>query len=242
MVDYSYRKTMSKRAIKLLDFYDLFPFHYHPLWQGVLKKELSREQILLAESQHYLRTKAGQGLRKEAMEKSLAISHKMWEAIIETYIEECTEDDGTPSHLNLIKRFLLEGGSDQNSLDRLINTPGNIAAISLYENISKRGVGCHIIGAGAVEHFYSQLSPKIFESYTKNYNFTEHSSETYKIHGTMDQVHAERAFEIINEGIKIHGWNAIESSVRDAFVATSLHYDGMLQAATGEIKYWNGKP
>jgi hypothetical protein len=29
--------------------------------------------------------------------------------------------------------------------------------------------------------------------------------------------------------------------VRDAFVATSLHYDGMLQAATGEISYWNGR-
>jgi len=35
--------------------------------------------------------------------------------------------------------------------------------------------------------------------------------------------------------------NEIELSVRDAFVATSLHYDGMLQAATGLMTYWSGR-
>lgn len=232
---------MTDNGKKLLEIYNSFPFKEHPLWKGVQNGELSKDEILRAEGQHYLRTKAGQKLRKEAMEKCLALSSILWEAIIETYLEECTEDDGTPTHLDLIIRLLKEGGYTDEILISLKNTPGNIAAIALYKNISDRGAGCHIIGAGVVEYYYSQLSPLIYESYTQRYNFSEFAAETYKIHGTMDQMHAQRAFAVIDEAVRIHGWDLVESSVRDAFVATSLHYDGMLQAATGNSNYWNGK-
>ena len=241
MIDYSYRNKFTSSTEHLLDLYDMFPFHNHPFWKAVMKKELSPEEVLRGEGQHYLRTKAGQILRREAMEKCLAISTVMWESIIETYLEECTEDDGTPTHLDMIIRFLTENGITKENLIHYENTPGNIAAISLYKSISDRGVGCHIIGAGMVEYFYSHLSPLIFESYTKKYGFSEHSAETYKIHGTMDQTHAQRAFDVVQEALRIHGEKLIENSVRDAFVATSLHYDGMLQAATNTTSYWNGK-
>jgi hypothetical protein len=56
----------------------------------------------------------------------------------------------------------------------------------------------------------------------------------------MDTVHAERALGVLEEAISLLGWPTIEMSVRDAFVATSLHYDGMFQAALGRIIYWNG--
>lgn len=232
---------LNNNTMKLLKLYEFFPFHEHPLWVGVINGSLTKEQIVKAESQHYLRTKAGQILRKEAMEKCLAVSSKLWEAIIETYLEECTEDDGTPTHLDLIKRFLQSSGFTESDFDAVKNTPGNIAAIALYKDISDRGAGCHIIGAGMVEYYYSHLSPKIFAAYTQHHGFSELASETYKIHGTMDQMHASRAFEVVDEAIRIHGWDLVEASVRDAFVATSLHYDGMLQAATGEHNYWNGK-
>lgn len=238
-IDYSYRNNSQKEVIKLLDLYELFPFHKHPLWVSIFEGKLTKGQILLAEGQHYLRTKAGQPLRKEAMEKCQYLNEKLWDAIIETYIEECTEEDGTPNHLDMISRFLDLGGSKDYLKAK--NTPGNIAAISLYKNISDRGAGCHIIGAGMVEYFYSQTSPWIFKAYTETYDFSEFAAETYKIHGVMDKTHAERAFAVVDEAIKLHGWDLIESSVRDAFAATSLHYDGMLQAATGVNNYWNGK-
>jgi hypothetical protein len=69
---------------------------------------------------------------------------------------------------------------------------------------------------------------------------TPSQAETYYIHGTADVVHAERAFEVLEEAVSLLGWPTIEISVRDAFVATSLHYDGMLQAAVGRIIYWDG--
>jgi len=232
---------LSDTAVKLLDMYELFPFQHHPLWKAIINKELSKEEVLRAEGQHYLRTKAGQPLRKLNMERSAAVSSILYDAIIETYKEECTDEDGSPTHLDLIARMLLENGYSTEYLSKLQNTPGNIAAISMYEYISNRGVGCHIIGAGIVEHFYSQLSPTIYKSYTENYNFSESSVETYKLHGPMDAIHASRAMEAIDEAVNIHGLNAIEDSVREAFVATSLHYDGMLQAATGVNNYWNGK-
>lgn len=98
-----------------------------------------------------------------------------------------------------------------------------------------------MLGAGSVEYFYCQLSPKIFEAYTKNYGMTPEQAETYLIHGPMDAEHAERAFSIIDNAIELHGWEVIRLAVRDAFVATSLHYDGMLQAATGNNLYWDGR-
>jgi len=98
-----------------------------------------------------------------------------------------------------------------------------------------------MLGAGAVEHFYCQLSPKIFRDYTELYRMSPSQAETYQIHGPMDQVHADRAFAVLNEAVALHGLEEVRRSVRDAFAATSLHYDGMLQAATGENKYWDGR-
>lgn len=231
---------MDQRAA-LLSLYDTFPFHMHPLWRAVLGHELSLKEVLRAETQHYLRTKAGQSLRSEALEKAKGMSPELFAALLETYLEECTNKKAGPSHLDLIARLLLEGGISQSQLDASQPTPGNSAAIALYRDITSRGAGCHMLGAGVVEYHYSKLAPKIFEAYTSKYGMTHHQAETYSIHGTMDQVHSERALSILDEAIKLHGWSTIEQSARDAFVATSLHYDGMLQAAWGKIIYWNGE-
>lgn len=231
---------MNRRS-KLLSLYDLLPFEEHPLWQGVLSKELTYGQVIEAEVQHYLRTKAGQPLRRNALEVAEKISPEIFEFLLQTYLEECTHDETGPSHLDLITRLLIKGGKTQSDLQRAYSTPGNAAAISLYTDIGRRGAGCHMLGAGVVEHFYSKLSPKIFNVYTDQYGMTEAQAETYKIHGPMDEEHSERAFAVLDEAVDLHGWDAIEASVRDAFVATSLHYDGMLHAATGELKYWDGK-
>ena len=98
-----------------------------------------------------------------------------------------------------------------------------------------------MLGAGTVEFFYSKMSPRVFDDYTKLYGMSASQAETYALHGPMDAVHAERAFAILDEAVRIHGTTAIEDSVRDAFAATSLHYDGMWQAATNTIGYWDGR-
>jgi pyrroloquinoline quinone (PQQ) biosynthesis protein C len=224
---------------KLLAYYDLFPFERHPLWSAVFAGTLSREQVLKAEGQHYLRTKAGQQLRRRAATQSKRMNASISAAMLETYLEECTNKRGT-NHLDLVQRLLTSGGVTQAEIDATVSTPGNTAAIALYGDIGSRGAACHLLGAGAVEHFYSRLSPKIFESYTVKYGMTADAAETYKLHGTMDAVHADRAFGVLDEALKLHDWSELELAVRDAFVATSLHYDGMLQAATGKITYWEG--
>ena len=97
-----------------------------------------------------------------------------------------------------------------------------------------------MLGAGAVEYYYCQLSPQIYKAYTEGYGMSDGQAETYRIHGPMDATHAERAFAILDEAVALHGRPAVVASVRDAFVATSLHYDGMLQAATDRLHYWSG--
>jgi pyrroloquinoline quinone (PQQ) biosynthesis protein C len=169
------------------------------------------------------------------------MSPKIFEVLLETYLEECTEDASGPSHLDLIQRLLEEGGWEILQLQNLAPTPGNSAAMALYADIGARGAGCHMLGAGAVEHFYCRLSPRIYEAYTTRYGISERAAETYRLHGPMDAEHAARAFSIIDEAISLHGWREVETAVRDAFVATSLHYDGMLQAATGVMRFWDGR-
>jgi len=226
---------------RLLSLYDLLPFEHHPLWVNIRTGNLSIQQVLLAETQHWLRSKSGRPLRKEAMEAAEGISERIFQELLKTYFEECTHDSTGPSHLDLIQRLLTDGGVEVADLECAIPTPGNSAAIALYRDISSRGAGCHMIGAGVVEHFYSRLCPPIFEAYTGHYKMTPAQAETYRIHGPMDAEHADRAFAVLDEIVKIHGDQAVEQCVRDAFVATSLHYDGMLHAATGELSYWNGK-
>lgn len=226
---------------ELLKLYDLFPFQEHPLWTAIHRKELDYRQVIEAEVQHWLRTRAGRILREEAMKMAEKVSVAIFEQLTETYLEECTHDSSGPSHLELIERLVTEGGKSKAELECAEPTPGNAAAMALYRNISDRGAGCHLVGAGAVEHFYCQLSPQIFSDYTKHYGMSADQARTYEIHGPMDQVHADRAFSVLNEVVSLHGWDEVRRSVCDAFVATSLHYDGMLQAATKENKYWDGR-
>lgn len=226
---------------ELLETYEILPFQRHPLWRAILKKELSKEEIVRAEAQHFLRTRFGQGLRRDALHKIKTKDSEIWSVLLQTYLEECTDSTGTLNHLELIKRFVVENGIKDEELNSLIPTPGNSAAMALYKDISDRGPGCHIIGAGVVEKFYSELCPKIYNAYVKEYGFSPHQAETYSLHSSMDSTHSKRAFLVLNRIIDLNGWDATKQSVRDAFVATSLHYDGMLQAAIGGLTYWDGR-
>lgn len=226
---------------ELLELYELYPFHNHPMWNGVLEGTFSVDQIIAAEIQHCIRTRAGRPLRENAVKTAEKLNERLFAMLVQTYLEECTHDETGPSHLDLIERLVMTAGTTRDQLDHASATPGNSAAIALYRDIAERGAGCHMLGAGAVEFYYSQLSPKIFAAYTSRYGMTEEQAITYKLHGTMDNTHAERAFAVLDEVIELHGWPMVRRSVRDAFVATSLHYDGMYQAATGTGSYWDGR-
>jgi pyrroloquinoline quinone (PQQ) biosynthesis protein C len=226
---------------RLLRLYDDLPFHYHPLWKAVLAGDLTFDQVLAAERQHFVRSRAGRSLREIAMREARAgQDERLFEAILETYLDECT-DKGGPSHLDLIERLLTMGGLTKAEVHATLPTPANSAAIALYGDISRRGVECHMLGAGFVEHYYSKLSLQIYQSYVDKYGMTDEQAETYRIHGPVDAVHADRAFRILDTAAAHLGESVIELAVRDAFVATSLHYDGMLHAATNQLRYWSGE-
>lgn len=224
----------------VLNEYKRYPFEYHPLWISIVRGQLSLEQILRAEVQHYIRSDIGRNFRKKAAEESVLISPMVHDLLTETYKEECTEDESGPSHVDLVRFLLNSRGVSDSELEIAQPTPGNIAAIAIYKDITDRGPLHHMIGAGAVEFYYSALSPRIFDAYTSLYGLTPQEARTYEIHGPMDQVHAERALKVLEEPYAQQNGESILLAVRDAFVATSLHYDGMLQAALGTQSYWDG--
>jgi pyrroloquinoline quinone (PQQ) biosynthesis protein C len=234
------RRNLADRLTELLNLYQMLPFAEHPMWKGVRAGEFEYKQVIRAETQHYLRTRFGQDLRKRALDMAKATSPAIFELLLKTYLEECTRDQTGPSHLELVERLVVAGGCSVGGLSAADMTPGNAAAVALYRDITERGAGCHMLAAGVVEYYYSQLSPKIFEAYTNIYGMSQDQAETYSIHGEMDNSHAQRAFQVLDEIVDAHGWREVYRSVRDAFVATSLHYDGMRQAATGKIQYWDG--
>ena len=119
------------RRKALLNLYDVAPFEHHPLWRGVMSKELSYQEVIDAEMQHMLRTRAGQRLRREALEVAEKVSPEIFEFLLQTYLEECTQDDTGPSHLQLIERLVTLGGKSKEDMDVALNTPGNAAAIAL---------------------------------------------------------------------------------------------------------------
>jgi pyrroloquinoline quinone (PQQ) biosynthesis protein C len=219
----------------------MLPFEEHPYWKRVLTGSFTLKEVMAAETQHFIRSDRGRHFRKRAAEEAAAVSSRAHELLLETYKEECTEDETGPSHVDLIKRFLALGGVDEIAISRAKPTPGNSAAIAMYKDIADRGPLHHMIGAGAVEFYYSRLSPRIFNAYTTLYPISAEQAETYRIHGPMDLEHAERALQILDEPAVQNNADGILEAVRDAFVATSLHYDGMLQAATDSLTYWDGK-
>ncbi len=227
----------------LLDIYKDFPFEEHPFWQGVLTHSLTFDEIIRGEIQHVIRTREGKELRWYALHVAPDASRipELHRLLTKTYLEECTEDESGPSHLELIKRLVLQGGASEEDLMVAEPTPGNAAAIALYKDITQRGAACHMLGAGVVEWYYSKLSPKVYDAYVNHYGMSPFHAETYRIHGPMDEKHAERAFEILDAAIAFHDWATIRLAVRDAFVGTCLHYDGMYQAAKGCLTYWNGR-
>ena len=153
----------------MLGYYDAFPFERHPLWQMVLSGGLTAAQVMRAETQHFIRSNVGRDSRKRAAEQAANVSQRAHKLLMETYKEEYTEDETGPSHVDLIKRFLLIGGMYEGDIAAATPTPGNSAAIAMYKDITDRGPLHHMIGAGAVEYFYSGLSPKIFEAYVGRY-------------------------------------------------------------------------
>lgn len=223
-----------------LSYYQLFPFHDHPLWKSIIEGKFSREQVLQAEMQHYIRSEIGKIYREHSAIAAKHLDANIYELLHETVVEECYGVDGGPSHAELIKHFLLENGVSPTDLRHAVSTPGNVAAIAIYRDIAERGPVHHMIGAGCVEHYYSKLCPRIFDAYANIYKFKPGSFETYEIHGPMDQIHGERALEILKSPLAQAMANDLSLAVRDAFVATSFHYDGMFQAATQTQVYWSG--
>ncbi|OMI18926.1 MULTISPECIES: iron-containing redox enzyme family protein [Leptospira] len=231
---------MKSNSDKLLDIYYEFPFENHPLWKNVLLGKFSKDQIYKAEIQHYLRTKNGQKIREYAMRSAEGNNDKLFKELLKTYLEECVTNDSNRSHLELVTDLLENSGKTIDQLDKESLTPGNIAALAIYKEIGALGSVFHFIGAGVVEHYYSALCPKIFKAYTEIYSFSKKEAATYFIHSEMDQEHAKRSFIFIDDAVRDYGFDKIENVVKMAFIATSLHYDGMLQAAIGNNNYWNG--
>jgi len=224
-----------------LSLYQTYPFENHPLWVGILSGELSKEQVLKAEIQHYLRSEIGKTFREQAVISARHLNRELYDCLLMTVNEECFGDGGGPSHAQLIKNFLTINGVTETDIADAVQTPGNVAAIAIYKDIAARGPLQHIVGAGCVEFFYSKLCPKIFDVYENKYGFISGSFETYKIHGPMDEIHGERALDMLALPLAKHMKKELFLAIRDAFVATSLHYDGMYQAATGLQTYWSGK-
>ncbi len=94
-------------ADRLLSYYQLFPFDKHPLWVAIRSRELSKEQIIEAEIQHFIRSDIGRLYRERAAIQSRLIGGDLHSLLSQTAKEECQADESGPSHAAMIKGFLI---------------------------------------------------------------------------------------------------------------------------------------
>jgi pyrroloquinoline quinone (PQQ) biosynthesis protein C len=226
---------------EILGLYNTFPFERHPLWVGILEGKFSKQQVLAAEIQHYHRSNIGRLYRERAAIAAREYGGELYKLLLETASDECRDDKTGPSHVDLIKQFLNENGVSDPEIENAEVTSANAMAIATYKDIADRGPLHHMLGAGAVEWHYSKLCPKIVTAYRDIYGFKEGSYKTYELHGPMDEVHGDRALSLLDSHHAQAIMPSLKLAVRDAFAATSMHYDGMLQAAIQSTVYWNGK-
>src|SRR4051812_45757329 len=175
------------------------PMGDHPWFQGILQHRWSREQIILAEVQHYLRVRTnpiffGYMAINAVAEKR----YEVMQAVLENFMEEL---GGKRTHVDIMLQFLEEGGISRDEADRAEPAPGTLAAIEMIIGCCQRRSALE--GVAMLAFLESQLggagriSEKVYLELIDHYGFSSRAAATYQLHAAQDEGHGSRQIEAI---------------------------------------------
>jgi pyrroloquinoline quinone (PQQ) biosynthesis protein C len=219
------------------------PMELHPWFQGILQHRWSREQIILAEVQHYLRIRTnpiffGYMAINAVSEKN----YELMQTILENFMEEL---GGERTHVDIMLQFLEEGGISREQADRAEPAPGTMGAIEMITGCCQRRSALE--GVAMLAFVESQLggpgkvSDKVYRELTGYYGFSPRAAETYRLHAEEDEGHGRRQIEAIkllaNDD---ETQDKVRAAVKLGLTAFTLEWDGHVQAMTGKREFWSG--
>jgi pyrroloquinoline quinone (PQQ) biosynthesis protein C len=219
------------------------PMGEHPWFQGILQHRWTREQIILAEVQHYLRVRTnpiffGYMAINAVAEKR----YEVMQAVLENFMEEL---GGKRTHVDIMLQFLEEGGISRDEADRAEPAPGTLAAIEMIIGCCQRRSALE--GVAMLAFLESQLggagkvSEKVYRELTGHYGFSARAAETYKLHAVEDEGHGARQIDAIRRwATDSETQDKVRAAVKLGVTAFTLEWDGHVQAMTAKREFWSG--
>lgn len=219
------------------------PMGEHPWFKGIVEHRWTPEQIVLGETQHYLRVRTniihwGYIMINAAKENR----YDLLTVVMENVLEEV---GGERSHADIMFQFLEEAGLSREQADQTEPAPGTAAAI---ETIN--GICLHrspLEGMAAISFVESQhggeegAAAKVYRELTGFYGFSPRAAETYNVHAAQDVGHGGRQIEALRQ----HATDAatqdrVRRAVKLGVTAYTLEWDGHVQAMTKQREFWRG--
>jgi pyrroloquinoline quinone (PQQ) biosynthesis protein C len=219
------------------------PMGQHPWFQGILEHRWTRNQIILAEIQHYLRVRTNPiFFGYIAVNAVAAKQYGLMEVVLENFMEELS---GPRSHVDIMLQFLEEGGISREEADRTEPAPGTMAAIEMIIGCCQRRSALE--GVALLSFVESQLggsggvSAQVYRELTGYYGFSDRAAETYRLHAEQDEGHGGRQIDAIRRfATESETQEKVRRAVKLGLTAFSLEWDGHVQAMTGKREFWSG--
>jgi len=219
------------------------PMERHPWFQGIIQHRWTRRQIILGESQHYLRVRTNAVFFGYIAVN--AVAEKQYgplNVVLENFIEELS---GPKSHADILLQFLAEGGISRERADEAEPAPGTMAAIEMMIGCCQRR--SPLEGIAMLSFVESQhggldgVAAKIYKELTGHYGFSQRAAETYRIHADQDVSHGQRQIDALRQYARDEEIREkIRRAVKLGVTAFTLEWDGHVQAMTGQREFWNG--
>jgi pyrroloquinoline quinone (PQQ) biosynthesis protein C len=228
---------------ELWSYADEVPMLEHPWFQGILQHRWTREQIILGETQHYLRVRTnpiffGYIAINAVNEKQ----YGLMEVVLDNFMEEL---GGERTHVDIMLQFLDEAGISREEADRAEPAPGTMAAIEMIIGGCQRRSaleGLSLLSFVEDQHGGPNgVAAKVYKELTGYYGFSKRAAETYYIHAEQDEGHGQRQIEAIRQfATDEETQERVRRAVKLGVSAFTLEWDGHVQAMTGQREFWAG--
>lgn len=216
----------------------------HPWFKGVREHRWTREQIVRAEMQHYLRVRCNPIFFGYIVTNVVSEgNNELMPIVMENFMEEL---GGERTHVDVMLQFLEEAGLTREQADRAEAAPGTLAAIEMIIGGCQRRSALEGIALlSFVEAMHGGpdgAAAGMFEALTKHYGFSKRAAATYELHAEQDTGHGARQIEAIRRFARDElTQQKVRAAVKLGLEAFNFEWDGHVQAMTGERSaYWRG--
>lgn len=216
----------------------------HPWFKGVREHRWTRDQIVRAEIQHYLRVRCNPIFFGYIVTNVVSEgNNELMPIVMENFMEEL---GGERTHVDVMLQFLEEAGLTREQADRAEAAPGTLAAIEMIIGGCQRRSALEGIALlSFVEAMHGGpdgAAAGMFDALTKHYGFSKRAAATYELHAEQDTGHGARQIEAIRRFARDElTQQKVRAAVKLGLEAFNFEWDGHVQAMTGERNaYWRG--